>query len=217
EYLDGAKWIDIAPEGMEITAFHYLEKTVKDDTGKVIGTELNEFQFKAFKESLEWDGRDLAFLQTGPFPVVQITCENEEYQGKTRLKVKWLNHRDSDGGGLEVQKSEPAGLKSLQNRLGSKLRAMAGPQKATPPKPRPPVAAAKTPEDAWTAICEAGSAAGLDEAACAEAWSAACTAICADPTAPTAAECSRIIAEAADYCKPAAAVPAGKTTDDLPF
>ena len=64
---------------------------------------------------------------------VQVRLGFEEYGGKTRLKVQFLNPYGSTGGG-GVTKADGTTRKSIANRLGSKLRAVAGPAPAAAPK-----------------------------------------------------------------------------------
>jgi len=72
----------------------------------------------------------------------------EEYNGKTRLKVQYLNPYGSTGAG-GVTKAEGAAKTAIRNRLGSKLRALAGPaqpaQAKPPASPKLPPAKPKAP------------------------------------------------------------------------
>lgn len=61
-------------------------------------------------EVFEWDG-DLVKLakqvNTGPFvgKPCSIVCEEEEYKGKKRVVIKWLNGPDGAGKMLEIDKA----------------------------------------------------------------------------------------------------------------
>lgn len=78
-----------------------------------------------------------------PAVIVQITVKEEQYKGRSRLKVAWINHGDYTPTANEVSPEE---VRDLQNRFGSLLRAAAsgainsvGPTKAPAP--------AKTPKE----------------------------------------------------------------------
>lgn len=156
-------WYDISAESLEITGYFYIEK--RDGS-------LNTFTINALGESLGWDGRELFWLQDTDLSdrLVQITVALEEYDGKVRPKVKYINHEDAEPM-QGVQKADQSQRTAITNRLGSKLRANAGgaprpapaPRTAKPdaPQTKPPVqAAANTPhtataDEAWTAFIEA--------------------------------------------------------------
>ena len=119
----------------EILGYHYLEK--KDGS-------LNTHTIDTLKGVFGWDGRDMSDLDSMDVSAIalQVTCEAEEYNGKTSMKVKWLNAGDSDPNGGSISK-DPAMVKSIASRLGAKLRANAG---GTPVKPAAkPAATAAAP------------------------------------------------------------------------
>ena len=124
------EWSDCSHEGFEVTGYFYLEKK---DGG------LNTITLDAMKAALGWDGRDVFWLQETDLSqhAVQVKLAFEEYNGKTRLKVAYLNPYGSTGGGA-VTKADEATRKSIANRMGPKLRAMAGPAQASMPKPVAP-------------------------------------------------------------------------------
>lgn len=75
-----------------------------------------------------------------------ITTENEEYQGKVRLKVKWLN----PVGGGPAPTLKPDEAKGLAARLSSRATALlksAGAKPATTPKPAATVPAGAAGSD----------------------------------------------------------------------
>lgn len=125
---DGQDWQPVDPPP-EITGYHYIEK--KDGT-------LNDVQIGQIKAATGWDGRDPVWLDEFDHSAVQVqvTIKAEEYNGQTKLKVAWLDGADSDpnGGGI---KKDPAVVKSIASRLGSKLRAAAGGSPVKPPAAKP--------------------------------------------------------------------------------
>ncbi|MCH9057260.1 MAG: hypothetical protein IIB55_01390 [Planctomycetes bacterium] len=126
---DPEDWQDWTLYGEQIiTGYFFLEK--KDRSP-------NEFAINSLKDALGWDGLDVTALQNADWSQVgvQLTLENDTYQGKTRLKVKWLNTWDSEGGGQAIEKSDAPVLSAMQARLGSKLRAIAGPVSQNGPAP----------------------------------------------------------------------------------
>lgn len=121
----GGEWHALQ-EPEEITGYFYVVK--KDGT-------LNDRTIKSIKEALGWDGASLASLADGDWSEtqVQVTVGAETYNGKERLKVQWLNHRDYQGGGVGT--TDPQLIRSLDAQYGSMLRAIAGPAAATKPSP----------------------------------------------------------------------------------
>lgn len=140
EKFEGGAWEDWrAYEDQEITGYFYIIK--KDGA-------VNAATVENLVKSIGWDGN--LDLSGGPQDIVcQITTANEEYNGKTRLKVQWLNPGDYTPG---IKSVDPAKASDLQRRYGSQMRAAAAAAnpkhtattKATPPPPRP--APAPTPE-----------------------------------------------------------------------
>ena len=123
------EWADCADEQWEITGYFYFEK--KDGS-------LNTITIDMLKAALGWDGRDPFWLQEADLSEhsVQVKLGFEEYGGKTRIKVQFLNPFGSTAGG-GVSKADDATRRTISNRLGSKLRAVAGPAQA-PTKPAGP-------------------------------------------------------------------------------
>ena len=156
------EWTDCAAENFEILGYFYLEK--KDGS-------LNSMAIDALKAALGWDGRDPFWLQETDLSEhpVQIKLAFEEYNGQTRLKVQFLNPYGSTGGG--VSRADETGKRSINTRLGAKLRAVAGGTpapaakpsgKPTPPAPRQtppktskaPALAESTMDEAWDEFCK---------------------------------------------------------------
>ncbi len=136
ELQASGEWADCAGEKWEITGYFYLEK--KDGS-------LNTGTIDALKAALGWDGRDPFWLQETDLSehAVQVKLGFEEYGGRTRLRVQYLNPFGSTGGG-GVSKADDATRRTIGNRLGSKLRALSGPVPA-PTKPTKPAAPPKLP------------------------------------------------------------------------
>ena len=168
----GAEWVDCAAEGMEITGWFYLEK--RDGS-------INEKTIESLKAALGWDGRDPFWLQDQAAELaqqpVQVKLAFEEYNGTTNLRVQYLNPHGYEGGG--VSKADDATRRTIQRRIGSKLRAIAGGTPAPAPKPagkpapaKPataPAAARPAPPKAPTATAEPPQPATMEKA-----WEAFC-------------------------------------------
>lgn len=204
ESTPNGDWQDIEIEGMEITAYVYLEK--KDGS-------INDRAVEDLKKALGWPGDNPFWLEgrgdppnTGPeqLPDCQVTLDWEEYKGKRSIRVQWINPYDSEGGG--IQHSTDDVRKRVLNRLGPKLRAMAGgtpaakpaanptgnapartppaapatPPPAAAPPTAPPAAkpARSTSNDAWAAFCAHEKAQGLTDAVLQNAWFACIKQIC---------------------------------------
>jgi len=148
ELQPSGEWADCSDEQFEVTGYFYLEK--RDGS-------LNTITLDSLKSALGWDGRDPFWLQETDLSehAVQVKLAFDEYNGKTRLKVQYLNPYGSTGGG-GVKKAEGTAKTAIRNRMGSKLRALAGPaQPATskpaappklpPAKPKAPAAPASAP------------------------------------------------------------------------
>ncbi len=123
----GEQWQDVSAEGLQITAFFYLEKK---DGG------LNSTTIESLKAALGWDGRDAMWLQDTDLSQhpVQITTEWDAFEGKTRMKVRYLDPEHSTGGGA-IRKASGSVRNAIINKLGSKLRALAGGTPAPAPMP----------------------------------------------------------------------------------
>lgn len=128
QFFTGGEWHDVSPEQYEITGYFYVFK--KDG-------QPNNFTIKALKESLGWDGRSIAGLVDTDWSQteVQIVIGREEYNGKTKIKVQFINPRDSVPGGGAVEKAAPEVIQSLDAKYGPLLRALNGTATATKPAP----------------------------------------------------------------------------------
>lgn len=119
QYLNPAtgEWEDVGHLGMSIPGYFYPVDKEGNANAKTI---------KSIKDALGWSGTSLVELNDSDYSQseVQITVDVEEYQGKQKMKVKWLNPRDYVGGG--VGKGDPEKVKGFDARFGAKLRAISG-------------------------------------------------------------------------------------------
>jgi hypothetical protein len=112
--LDGSEWIDWSgAEEHSVFGDTYVVK--KDGTVHTSGVE----QLVA---ALGWNGDLRSVVGRPPDVVVQVTVKDEEYQGKKRLKVAWVNPGDYTPRPETASDSDVA---KLQVRFGSLLRAAA--------------------------------------------------------------------------------------------
>lgn len=175
EELADGKWLDCLSEGLEITGYFYLE--CRDGS-------VNSMTIDALTAALGWDGREPFWLQETDLSEkpVQVKLAFENYDGKKRLKVQYLNPYGSSGRG--VTKADGATKTSIRNRLGPKLRSLAGPAKtpakdaADAPKPEAPSAPPKAspsaePPDTSPAECTMQEAWDEFVRHCKDEWSQA--------------------------------------------
>jgi len=140
EEYDNGEWRNVESEELDAVAYCYIEKR---DGG------LNDFQVTALKEAFGWPGMDpFWFEATKELPPVQVTLETEEYNGKERIKVRFINSYDSEPGGITHADTDTR--RALLARLGHKLRAHSGGKPAPAPKPtgapKPPPKPAAAPQ-----------------------------------------------------------------------
>jgi len=135
ELQPGGEWADCSHENFDVTGYFYMERK---DGGA------NSITVDALRAAFNWDGRDAFWLQDTDLSkhAVQVKLALEEYGGKTRLKVQYLNPYGATGGGTITKADEPT-RKSIAARLGPKLRAMVGAAPAVAPKPAAPAAPAR--------------------------------------------------------------------------
>lgn len=165
ERTPAGAWIPVEGDP-QITAFMYLQKNERDQAGNPTGNFLpNETTLVAIAEAFGWTGQ-IPDLERNDWSSVevQLFCDISTHNGKERLDVRRVRHRDYSGG---LQKSDPARLQTLDAAFGSQARAIiasssshAGapaktphsPATATRPTPPPadPVQAAK--RAAWDAL-----------------------------------------------------------------
>jgi len=132
---------------------------------------INQVTVDSLKEAFGWDGRDPFWLQDGDLDglVVQIKLGFEDYNGKQRIKVQFVDAEDASP--RDVPKADDGSRRSINTRLGAKFRALAGGSPAPAPKPtaarpapaRPSAPAASAPpaetasaqatmQEAWAAF-----------------------------------------------------------------
>lgn len=86
--------------------------------------------------SLGWDGRDFVAFTGITTNEVPVTLEEDTYEGKTRIRVGWVNRQ----GGIAVKnRMSPAQAEELRAEFAADIAAAA--KRAG----RPPIAAAKPP------------------------------------------------------------------------
>lgn len=143
DWWDGGEWQPWESYGAEITGYHYLIK--RDGTP-------NATQVDSLKAALGWNG-DLATLNNTQWETpVQLSLIHDEYQGKSRLKVNYLNPVDYEGGGISRASSDE--VRGIVGKYGAMFRALGGgaPASSAPPKTKPaapPPAKHKPADDAY--------------------------------------------------------------------
>ena len=175
EYRDG-EWHDVSGDDLEIVAYNYVEK--RDGS-------LNDFIVDALKEAFGWAGVDpFWFEDAESLPEVQVTLGFETYQGKERLRVRFINPYDSQPS-AGVTHADASQRRAMTARLGSKLRAHSGGTPAPAPKPtgrpKPPPTqpqAVATMEGTWALFTRWAETTEADEAALHEQWFGAIKAVC---------------------------------------
>ena len=170
---NGGGYFDVTDEDMGITGFFNLIYRDKE-SGEMVR---NEITIQQLETVFGWSDRNLQTLNDGEYGgnQVQIVLEDEPYNGKSSIKVKYLNHVDYQGGA--VKKADADALKKMSQVFGSLLKAGA-PAAAKKPMSSP---AAKPPSMAANALEAAKKAAwekfkGTTEAkgdALADEWRAA--------------------------------------------
>lgn len=157
---------------------------------------INQMAVDTLKDVLGFDG-DIENIENWTPNDCQVVVENREWNGKTRMEVRWTNPIDWDGGSRFAAKADD--LKDLNRQYGSQIRgafksstappkppktaARAVPTaakpavvpKPPPPKPTQPAASAQaaqaTAETAWEAFAAAiGTKPALTQEYVAEQW-----------------------------------------------
>lgn len=148
--LEHQQWIDIDP----LTLVHSVFLVKKDGS-------VNTKRIKAIMEALnirEWNTQDvIARVLEGL--EVRGELEEEEYNGRTKTKVAWLNNINYVG---SSKTTDTAVVQDLDAKYGAVLRGITLDEQPAPPKPAPAKTVAKT----------VAKAASGDEQAKKAAWEA---------------------------------------------
>lgn len=128
--------------GEEITGFF----TLIDGKGQPI-----TFQLENIRDAFGWTDGKFSSLDQGDWSQteVQIVCGYEEYKGKNRLKVQYLNPRDYVSG-ADVKKADSSALKNLDAQFGPLVRAAIGVKPGANGKPANP---ANSPAEQAKSVC----------------------------------------------------------------
>lgn len=144
--LVGDEWMPIR-EDFGIVGYFYIEK--RDHT-------LNSITIDNLKAAFGWDGRDVFWLQDADFSrhVVQIKLGFETYDGKTRIKVQYIDAEDAVP--MSIPRADDSMRRSISARLGPKLRAAVGGSPAPAPVPTgvPTEKTGITMAQAWEAFAK---------------------------------------------------------------
>ncbi|WP_428937792.1 hypothetical protein [Fontivita pretiosa] len=160
--LVNGEWI-ATDQDLAISGYFYLEK--KDGS-------INTVTLDQLKSAFGWDGRDPLWLQDADFSqlVVQVKLEFEQYDGKQRLKVRYVDAEDAMPAG--VPRADDNARRTLSARLGSRLRALAGGTPAPAPKPAGKPTATPAPPTASKPAPKVPTAAPARTATMQQAWQA---------------------------------------------
>ncbi len=98
----------------------------------------NEFSCKALRDSFGWDGtlESLQTMQAYRDRTVQLTVQAEEYEGKTRYKIAFLNNKDRPADD-SVGNCDTEAVRSLDAQYGPAFRALLGAAEAPPTQADP--------------------------------------------------------------------------------
>lgn len=127
---------------------------------------VNEGQAKSLMQHAGWDGNVVSVVNETWQPTpCQVSVVRDDYQGKVRFKISFVNDYNRTPGALSNVTADKAN--DLQTRFGSQLRAIAGNIKRTaaPANGRPaapPPAAVRNPPPDPHAIPVAGESQGED-------------------------------------------------------
>lgn len=148
---------------------------------------ISEITVNTLKKCFAWDGLDPFWLEDPANLAdkpVDLVIEHEEWKGKPRAHVRYIN---APGDGIPAS----ADRKKVLAKYGARFRALSGgatvatpPKRATPPPPpapkvvappRPTLGAGGGPtatmEEAWAVLCDAEKASGKDRDELADLWS----------------------------------------------
>lgn len=128
DWWNGEMWEAWESYCAEIIGYHYLVK--RDGTP-------NATQVDALRGALGWNGDLAALHNTQWAEPVQVSLGYEEYQGKSRLKVQYVNPVDYEGASLKH--ASPDEVRGIVGKYGAMFRALGGgaPASSAPPKTKP--------------------------------------------------------------------------------
>lgn len=111
---DTEEWVDFSEYDASLTGYF----TLVDSKGK---TTLNMDQVM---KSTGWNGQSFADLAAMDLSktIIQFRAEEDEYDGVTRLKMSWIDHKDATPG-VKVKKLDIKELKNLDSKYSSILKA----------------------------------------------------------------------------------------------
>ena len=119
----------------------------------------NQESIERFMKASGWTGNPDQILGSAEWEPLDFgfNVESETYDGKARYKINWINAWDYTPGGVRAMPEAQA--IALKNKIGSKLRAVAGNVARNVPKPTPkpaaPAAPVAAPVDPPAAVEEA--------------------------------------------------------------
>lgn len=130
-YWNGEEWEGVGDENWEVWGDFFVIK--KDGTP-------NEKTVRDLVEILGWN-RDLESVEEDGWnpPMCSIQVKRETFNGRPMFKAAWLHPKDQKPGD-GVKSTDPALVKQLQSKYGSRLKQVAvqGGQKQATPAPNLP-------------------------------------------------------------------------------
>lgn len=129
EIWDGEGWQDWSSYGIEAKGVFWIIKS---------NGELNMSQVTALSSIASWDGTiESVTERTWDPQSIQFSVSEEDYNGKKRYRIAFLNEYDRPPGGNSSNVT-PEVAKSLKDRFGSQLRAAVAGARRVSPKNSPP-------------------------------------------------------------------------------
>lgn len=125
---DVAQWIDWSEYEADITDYMCL-----------VGGKGETLTCQQLAKALPWSGTSFQELNDGDYTkaLVQFRVEEEEYEGKTSLRVKWIDTADAVPG-RAIRKLNTAELKAIDAKFTKILGPKKAPAKAPTGKPSTP-------------------------------------------------------------------------------
>ena len=127
---EGLKWVaDIAV----VEAWNPETKAWDDWSGHDLGItsfetlisakgEVNKVTVENLRKSIGWDGVTLEKL-SGDHDLIKFGTKHATYNGKTSLRVAWMDHPEAEGRMLKPV--DATAMKTIQAKFGAKLKAVA--------------------------------------------------------------------------------------------